>query len=70
MYGMDVEKTMQFLIESAPQHDARLAEIETNNVLIQRAVFGKLRSKPIEDCGRPTEDSGSWARSSTAASAN
>jgi hypothetical protein len=37
---MDVEKTMQFLIESAAQHDARLAEIEKNNVLIQRAVLG------------------------------
>lgn len=37
---MDVEKTMQFLMETAAQHDARLAEIEKNNVLIQRAVLG------------------------------
>jgi flagellar biosynthesis/type III secretory pathway protein FliH len=37
---VDVEKTMQFLMETAAQHDARLAEIEKNNVLIQRAVLG------------------------------
>ena len=37
---MDVEKTMQFLMETAARRDARLAEIERNNVLIQHAVLG------------------------------
>jgi hypothetical protein len=37
---MDVEKTMRFLMGTAAQHDARLAEIERNNVLIQQAVLG------------------------------
>jgi hypothetical protein len=31
---------MQFLMETAPQHEARLAEIERNSVLIQQAVLG------------------------------
>lgn len=48
---MDIEATIQFLMETAPQHDARLAEIERNNVLIQQAVLGSQNIRVC--CNRP-----------------
>ncbi len=44
---MDVEKTMQFLMETAAQHDARMAEIERNNVLIQQALLGLTEHQSV-----------------------
>jgi len=44
---MDVEKTIQFLMETAAQHDARMAEIEKNNVLIQKAVLGLAEHQSV-----------------------
>ena len=37
---MDVEKTIQFLMGNAAGHDARLAEIERNSLILQRAMLG------------------------------
>ena len=36
---MDVEKTIQFLIENAAQHDARLAALENNNLTLGNALI-------------------------------
>ena len=37
---MDIEKTIQFLMDNAAAHDARLAEIERNSLILQRAMLG------------------------------
>lgn len=37
---MDVEKTIQFLIENAAQHDARIAAIENNMLTLTVVVKG------------------------------
>jgi hypothetical protein len=37
---MDVEKTIQFLTENAPQHDARIAAIESNMLTLTVVVKG------------------------------
>ena len=37
---MDVEKTIQFLTENAPQHDARIAAIESNMLTLTTVVKG------------------------------
>ena len=55
---MDIEKTIQFLTETAAQHDARLAEIEKNlaemqknNVLIQQALLGLAEHQSVMQTG-------------------
>ena len=37
---MDVEKTIQFLTENAPQHDVRIAAIESNMLTLAVVVKG------------------------------
>ena len=42
---MDIEKTIQFLVETAAQHDARLAEIEKGNQVLQQAVLALVQNQ-------------------------
>jgi hypothetical protein len=44
---MDVEKTIRFLTETAPSHDARLAEMGKNNVLMQQALLSVLEHQGV-----------------------
>ena len=36
---MDIEKTIQFLVENAAQHDARIAVLEKNAIILQNSLM-------------------------------
>ena len=42
---MDVEKTIQFLLDNAAAHDAQLTALEKNSVLIQQALLHLAQSQ-------------------------
>ena len=44
---MDVEKTIQFLVENAAQHDARISAIESNMLTLTSVVKG-LADRMVE----------------------
>jgi hypothetical protein len=60
---MDVEHTIRFLTETAASHDARLAEMEKNNVLIQEALLRLVEHESetrnmIRDVGKELRELG------------
>ena len=57
---MDVEKTMQFLIENAAQHDARLATLE--NGLITLASITKTLADNLLEHERITREQDAKSR--------